>query len=125
MLRFQKYFQIPYLIGFLTTAVYCVLVWYMGNAFTILSQQEGVSLFTRLTTMPLELPFYFNMVHWQILAGISFIFSLGTYQARQAPAHVASKPHPLLNHYGILFLCILLNLTGFAHAVLDVAYTIG
>jgi hypothetical protein len=121
----KKYLEIPFAIGFLTTATYCALVWYLGNAFTILSPQEGLSLFSRFTAMPLELPLYFNMIHWQMLAGVSFVISLGTYCTSQASVSISSKPHPLLNHYGILFLFLLLNLTGFADAILDVAYTIG
>lgn len=125
MIPSRKYLGIPFAIGFLTTATYCALIWYLGNAFTILNPQEGISLFSRFATMPLELPLYFNMIHWQLLAAVSFVISFGTYYTNQASVSVASKPHPLLNHYGMLLLFLLLHLTGFADAVLDVAYTIG
>ena len=128
MFRRHSGAQISFLISFLTTAMYCVLVWYVGNAFAVLGNQGGhsaTSIFTKLTTAPLDLPLFLNMLHWQLLAGISFVICVVSYLTGQEKTSRTRQPHPLLNHYGMLFLCILLNLTGFANAMFDVAYTIG
>ena len=70
-----------YLLMVTTTAVYCFLIWYCGNLTTLFPLGgEGASLplFTTLCISPLPLPKWWNMIHWQVLAILSLIFSIST-----------------------------------------------
>ncbi len=61
------------------TTVYCSLVWYAGSLFSVFLKVpvESQPLITKLFIAPLPLPFWFGMIHWQLLAVLSLIICTG------------------------------------------------
>ena len=117
-----------YVAGLLATIFYCALVWYGGNFFGYLSGvDEGnpVSAFSRLAIQPLDLPMTYNMLHWQLIASGSFVIS--SYLAvknRKQDDRGALPSLPIVNHFGLLLLMLLINVVGFVSPMLAVGYVI-
>lgn len=106
--------RISYGVGLLATIAYCAVIWYSGNLFAILvGLNDGVpvSNFSRFAIAPLDSNLSFNMIHWQLLAAGSFALSVVVAFGNSARGE--NSVLPLVNHYGVLLLLILLHLVGF------------
>lgn len=117
-----------YVVGLLATIFYCALAWYAGNFFGFVSglgEGNPVPGFSRLAIAPLDLPMTWNMIHWQLVAFLSFFISVFLAARYGARGHAAdSLTLPLLNHFGVLLLMLLINLVGFVSPMVAVGYVI-
>ncbi len=83
--------RMPILFGYLLlfgiTIVYCILIWYAGNLFSVFIDKPEtmrLPLATLLFIMPLPMPFLWAMLHWQLLAVLSLAicFSWGLNRSK-------------------------------------------
>lgn len=124
----SNYTRVCLLISLLATIFYCVVVWYGGNLFAILSDQNGsanISTFSTWAILPIELSISFNMIHWQLLAVASFLLCL--FMILKPSEHDEDGSNitlPLVNHYGVLLLLIFINISGFVISFVAVGHVI-
>jgi len=75
--------RVSILLGYLLlsamTIVYCVLIWYAGNLFSVLVDKletGNLPLITLISITLLPLPFLWTMIHWQLAAVLLLIFCI-------------------------------------------------
>lgn len=109
--------RLSYGVGLLVTIAYCAAIWYAGNLFAILAGLDDgvpVSNLSRFAIAPLDFTLTINMIHWQLIAAGSFAFSVVVAFGKKVRSENSVLPVlPLVNHYGVLMLLILLHLVGF------------
>lgn len=109
--------KIAYVVGLIATVFYGVLTWYAGNLFGVMFGLEdgvAVSNFSIVAIAPLDLPLAFNMMHWQLLAAVSFAFSLFIALKNKAVGDNSTfAALPLAGHYGVLLLLLMIHMVGF------------
>lgn len=109
--------RFSYGVGLLATIAYCAAIWYAGNLFAILvGLDDGVpvSNFSRFAIAPLDFTLPLNMIHWQFIAAGSFALSaVLAFRQMARGENSLQAVLPLVSHYGVLMLLILLHLVGF------------
>ncbi len=117
-----------YLLMAATTAIYCLLIWYCGNLsalFPLGGEGASLPLFTTLCISPLPLPIWWNMIHWQVIAVLSLIFSIVTGIKRSVSYDMEDGLiFALILHTAWIVFAICCHVLGAIMPMISIAHTI-
>lgn len=112
--------RFPVLFGYFVltamTAVYSVLIWYAGNLFSVFLSTQAASrlpLITQLSIIPLPLPLWWNMVHWQALSVVSLVICI-SWGVKRVKWGDSDTEHalPMVIHTGWIVFAICCHMLG-------------